>query len=509
MFRRLFKALRAIFWGQLLGRAGSLLLVPLYLSCWSAPVYGEWLAMSALVSQLGIADSGMQYAAINRLTQSYAKGNLEEYRLYQHSALAFYVAIAAAGSVLICVLASAAPVTLWLGLKHTPQTQAAWVVMILGAQVLWSMPARLLAGVYQTTGDLARTQWIFNVQQVMFICLSVVFLLLGRGVVAIALLQIALTVAIIIFVLWDVRGRFAELYPGVTFANLTSVKALLKPSMSFGVMTLANAISHQGSIIIISASFGGVVVAIYSIYRTLAGLIRAVGDALYHVVWPDVTKLEALAEHEKLRTLHRLLVTTSTGLCIAFSSSLWHVGAETVTLWTGGRLDPEPTLLRLMLVGLVLQAPWIASSVFTAASNRPKNLARSYLVAAVTGVGVAAVLINWLGTWAVPVGLTVGEALACYHFVIRDTCGLVGEPYGPFARRLWAGIVIGMVGSVVCGGLVSGGISGPLLVRWAAVGAATFASSALVAWMVWLTPEARSLMMLRLRPLFATVYGKA
>lgn len=41
-----------------------------------------------------------------------------------------------------------------------------------------------------------------------------------------------------------------------------------------------------------------------------------------------------------------------------------------------------------------------------------------------------------------PVGLALGEALRCYHFVIKATCRLIGEPYAAFAARFWLGFVV-------------------------------------------------------------------
>src|SRR2546425_8849210 len=37
------------------------------------------------------------------------------------------------------------------------------------------------------------------------------------------------------------------------------------------------------------------------------------------------------------------------------------------------------------------------------------------------------------------VGLMLGEAIGCYHFVIKATCRIIGESYGAFALRFWSG----------------------------------------------------------------------
>src|SRR5260370_11945710 len=117
MLRRVCRASNAMFFAPLIVRLGALFLVPLYLKYWSTSVYGEYLALCAAVSYFASMDTGMQQAAINRLTKAYARGNFEEYRSVQHTALAFYLALAIGGTCLAAAVFQVAPVSQWIGLK--------------------------------------------------------------------------------------------------------------------------------------------------------------------------------------------------------------------------------------------------------------------------------------------------------------------------------------------------------------------------------------------------------
>lgn len=509
MWERVRKGLTAVFCGQMIIVVGNLLLVPLYLTHWSAAVYGEWLALFSLVSYLSTLDLGMNMAVVNRLTQAYARSDLEEYARSQHSAMVFYLVLAGGGSLLLAVAAWLVPIPAWLGLRETPPREAAWVMWLLGSQVLWALPAGLVSAVYRTTGNLTTSQWIGNVQRVVALVLVALVLVIGGSLKAVALIQLVPLIMVIVFVWWDVRRRFPVLAPGISQASMPVVRELVVPSLLFLLIMVANSITQQGTVLVVASAIGGIAVAVFVISRTLASLIRQVVGSLNVALWPDLTGLEARLEHARLRVVHRLLVVGSTTLCIAVAAALWHDGSEVITVWTRGRLEPDLTLLRLLLVQLVLQSPWLASSVFTAAANRHERLSWSYLISAVVGVGTAALLVKWMGTWAVPVGLIVGEALACYHFVVRDTCQMVGEPYGPFARRLWFGLAVVATVAIVAGWAAHETIPGPSFIRWAGVGAFTSAVSAAVAWGVWLTPEDRAVLLSRLRPLVALVGDKA
>src|SRR5260370_38018481 len=102
----------------------------------------------------------MQQAAINRLTKAYARGNFEEYRSVQHTALAFYLALAIGGTCLAAAVFQVAPVSQWIGLKLTSPATARLAPGLLAAHLVWSVPMRVLWATDQNQGQLARSQTV-------------------------------------------------------------------------------------------------------------------------------------------------------------------------------------------------------------------------------------------------------------------------------------------------------------------------------------------------------------
>ena len=493
------KGLGALLFGQLFVAAGNLLLVPLYLVRWSATVYGEWLAMFSLASYLSTLDLGMNMAVVNRLTQAYVRRDMEEYAECQHSALAFYLLMASTATVLLAIAAACFPLSGWLGLKETPGSDAFWVVVVLGMQVVFAMPLGMVTNVYRTMGDLAASQWIGNAQRLFALLLIAAGLACGGRLKTIALLQLIPLLLGPALVYLDLRRRFPSLAPGLSHARLPVVSGLLRPSLLFFLIMLAGALTQQGSVMLVSSVMGGVVVALFVTTRTLTNLIRQVVGVFNSAIWPDLTAIEVREEHQRLRNLHRLLVIGSSTVCVAVAAARWFEGAEIITVWTRGRLQPDVVLLRLLLVQLVLSSPWLASSVFTAATNRHASLSRSYLVAAVVGVGLAAALIRRLGLAAVPIGLIAGEAIACYHFVLKDSCEIVGECYAGFARRLWLRLPVVVAAGMLAGSAAHHAVPGPSPLRWLAVGSTTVVAASLSSWWLWLDRNTRAAVVQRLR----------
>jgi len=501
MLNRILRAVNAIFFSHVIVRLGSLILVPLFLKYWKANLYGEYLALFAAVSYLTSLDFGMQQAAVNRLTQAYARGDLVEYRTVQHTALAFYLLLAT-GVTIVATGAWLVPVSRWLGLKVTSPATATVVIVLLALHVVWSMPARLITAIYQTTGNLARSQWMANTQQVFIVLFSGVALALGGGMLAMASIQVLGVVLVGSCVVVDIRFRFPRLFPGIRSAKLAIAKELAAPSLLFALLLAGNLIAYQGGILLVSSALGGAAVVAVSIAKAVIDVVRQGLYSINLALCPDFARMEARGEMDKLRRLHWLVVVATSALTLAVVATLWYEGSDLINAWTRGRMSSDPILLRLFLVLLALQTPWAASSTVATSINRHRVQATAYFFAAILSIAVAGLLIRPLGAWAVPVGLVFGEAVTCYHFVIKATCQLIQEPYAAFALRFWTRFAVVAVAVLGAAWLTHRLFPGLMLLRVAAVSLATLAVASALTWILWLKPADRAMLSPRLRPSF-------
>jgi O-antigen/teichoic acid export membrane protein len=496
--QRVLAGLGALVAGQGIRTLGHLVLVPVYLAYWPAGVYGEWLALSSLVAYLATLDLGVSAAGTNRLTQEYARGDLARYRLYEDSAMAFYVAVAAGGTALLTVLVATLPIETWLGVHLTAPRTAKLVVWMIGTQILLTLPVGFASSIYRTTGDLARSEWAGNTRNLLAILLVPAVLAAGGGVEAVAAVGFVPPALVAAVVVWDLRRRFRDLTPGLRHASYRALRDILAPSLLFLLITSAAAISIQGSVMLVSVTLGGAAVALFVVTRTLTGLVRQCIYTLNHTLWPHLTALDAVADHARLRTLHRVLVSASIALALGPAAVLWHAGPAVIALWTRGRIKADPVLLRLLVVHVVLQAPWLASSMIPIASNRHRTVALAYLGSSVCGLTLAAALIGVLGLHAVPVGLIVGDVVGCLFVIPRNACRCIDEPFGMFAVR--QGTVL-----MVCAGTALGVVAiwlGNGAAGWWALLSCTVACtgcSAVVALLVGLDGHERRLLWSRLR----------
>jgi O-antigen/teichoic acid export membrane protein len=479
---RLLKSAVALSAGQLLNILGNLLLVPLFLSRWSTGQYGEWMALSAVVAYFGVTDLGMNSAAGNAMTAAYARGDIERYRFLQGSAMAFYVGMALVMSISLGCLIVLVPIPAWIGVRQIPLWTASWVVWVLAARILWQMPAAQVGTIYRSTGNLAATQWFGNLQALGLLVATVAVLLFHGGVLQLALWGSAPLLVVTLGAWRALRRSHPQLLPRLSAARIAGIRELMGPSLMFGLIMISVALTVQGPVLLVSAALGGTSVALLVITRTLASVMRQITGMLNTALWPELTRLDATGSAESLRFSYRLMVFGSAAFCTAFAGTLWFEGAEVISVWTGRRLVPDIWLLRLFLIALVLQTPWLASGLFTAASNRHRGLSYSYAGSAVLSVITTAILVRPCGLIAVPIGVILGDAVACYHFVIKDTCRMLNLGYVSTAARLWIGVGEVSLAAWAAAWLGHCFAFGPAPLRWLQVGAVTTLASALTAW---------------------------
>lgn len=449
MFKRILKALFALFFGQVLTRFGSFILVPLFTKYWSATIYGEWLTLSAAVAYIASLDFGVNQAAINRLTQTYAAGNLEEYKSIQHSALKFFLFLALVGFIIFSLLLGFIPINKLLGIASTPPSEASFTLLILSAYILTSLPARMIFSIYQTTGDLAKTQWIQNAQSILFLLFSVLILLQGYGMIYVAALQFLLQILAVIFVLIDAKLKYPALFPGFKFAENKMVKELFKPGLLFMLIIFANIIWYQGSVLLISSTFGGLLVATFSVSRTLSLLPRQIVSMFYAAVFPDIAILKGKKDYENLRLIHRLLIIISTGLAIVFFSLFWFSGSQIIKFWTLGEIEPDLGLLHALLILVLLQTPYLSSAAITLATNQHKVYTILFFLSQLVGFILSFSFINEFGIIILPISFVLSETLFCFYFVIKDTCVRIDENYSELFMSSIINTVIILSGSML------------------------------------------------------------
>jgi O-antigen/teichoic acid export membrane protein len=465
----------------------NLLLVPLFLRYWSPLRYGEWLTISSLAAYLASADLGMTSAAINDLSQSYCIRDIKRFAQVLRTAFTGYIGFACLGTVFGFVLFRYLPLG-WMGI-HRRSDQVAIAAGLLVAQVAWSFPLNLVLSFYRIIGNFSTSQWLGNLYRVLLAASTGCALVAGAQFVQIAAVQLVVPVAMIGITAAVIKLRHPSLAPGFGRISLKEAGALLQAGSPFALMTIGNTISQQGPILIISSTLGPLIVTPFSTARTLMNSMRQLVGVLASASWPELTLAQASGQQEVARKIHRVLVIASVSGSTASGATLWFVGAQIMKAWTHKELPFSTSLIRCFAAQLILQSPWLASSLVSNSANKNRYLSLLYTGSAIVGIILSALTIHRFGVLGVPMSLAVAEACICSHAVIKDSCTLLGQSYRSFATKLWTRLPLLIAAAFATAALMSHIGTEFVVTRVALVLAGTSLVTCTVSWLWWIEAD--------------------
>lgn len=413
--------------GQGLNIAGQLALVPILLHFWGNQLYGEWLALSAIVTYLSTLDLGMQTYVVNRLNQCYSLNEMVEYTRVLHTGLLVNLVIPALGLTVALPVLSIAPLGSWLQLHETDDNTAARVAALLAIQVVYSIGYGVLIGIYRTINEYARGQMIMNFRFLMNVLLTVGVVYWGGRLRALAMAQLILLIVTSLIVFIDLRRRHSEIEVGVSRADWKLGVQFVLPSAMFFAIQIVGALQIQGSTLLVTSMFGTAVLVVFTSLRTLSNMIRQASATVQLALWPEFTSLEAQSAGQSLRTLHLLGSKIVMAISICATVFLVTVGDRLVTFWTRGKVQYDASLMIALLVLACSQSHWFCSSILISASNRHKLVLRCTTIGGVSGFVLGYFLAHRFGVIGFVYGLAAADAVICGFGLPYFACKMIGE----------------------------------------------------------------------------------
>lgn len=412
-----------------LGIGSNLLLLPLYLHSWSVAMYGEWMALYSVVNYLGTLDFGVTAAAITAARMAHASNDWEVFKRVQGTAWAVALAIAGLGGVGVSILSlSYFQVDRWLGLTQMSHHDTRLVFCCLAFALLASIPGRQLIAVYTATGHFAKYQWIYNAYSLLSSITIAVALVAGASPVSLAVVIAATSLSTILFSLWLLHRRGAQLYPRLRDFNWHTARKLASPTGQYGLWMLANMLTIQGPVIVLSRMLGGPAVALFTTTRTVANVVRGTLGLLRAPLAPELSAAAVLPDKDALRRLYRCTVGLDVTIAISLTAVLWSAGTWLIRFWSHGRIHPDPQLLHLLLLASVLDGFLQILAIAGFATNQIKAMSIGQLISATLSLVLAVVLVGRFGPSAIPLGCIVPLCLIMIPIAVRNASSFAHLP---------------------------------------------------------------------------------
>jgi O-antigen/teichoic acid export membrane protein len=399
---------------MMLGVAFQLVSVPICLHYWGKEAYGSWLALFSAFMLLRGLDGGYTAFVGNKLNYLYHQ-NTVALREHLSSAVFGIVMISFVQLVLAAGTLFFDPLSAMLGMSadHTEDLTAK--LGLLALMMSWALTGSYLGIVHRLlipAGLMYQAAWWameFQICQFGAIMVAAVLRLnLLQTSLVFALSQLASYVASALYV----RYKLPEFSPWLKGAKRGIGVSDLGQSIFLTASNLIQQGAVNGSVLLISVLAGPIAVPVFTTVRTLTNLWTAVTTILSTPLLPDVVRIHAKGEVQKLVAINQaywVLVGSAVNLGAILSYPLipFLYGQ-----WTAHAVALDKQLLCMLLGSVVVANSGALMALHLNGINSLRIVLVASVVRAILGLGGGALGFRRYGLASFGLGIMVGEIVA-------------------------------------------------------------------------------------------------
>jgi O-antigen/teichoic acid export membrane protein len=403
---------------------GSVLVIPALIHGWGVKGYGEWIALTALLSYMSYSNFGLVSTSMNEMIMASGAGDFSRAaRVFQMSInLTLYVIapILLAASILLVIT----PAFRIMNFHTISKYDASWITVIVSSQMVLLTLRGILVAVLYSGGSYGFVYYVLSATKLtefLFISIGVALFRFKPLQAASVSAGIALFEVIVIAILAKRAAGWMRVNFRIFEPSWVSGQA--KPSLGFLLGGFAiNGILLQGGRIVMNALLGGSAVAVYAIYGTA---MRLIDQLLQMVALPlEVEMAHSLGRNDLAQTRRLVALGTqfSWVLFVGVGLALMAFGPFIFHWWTAGRIPFSRQLMSLYLCMSMCNLVGRISNHALISTNRMYGPSFVMVACALIAVGLGGVLTMKFGIAGMVVGGIFGEisnSLVSLFFVSR------------------------------------------------------------------------------------------
>lgn len=420
--------------GPVVTTAVQLINVPVLLKIWGAELYGEWLMLAAIPTYLLLTDLGFGNVAGSDMTMRlHADDRDGVIETFQSTTLLIALCTAVVALILAPLL-FLLPLTKVLHLHAMPLQETRLTLLLLClnclAMLQWS---GLMAG-YRCAGRYATGILSTNILRILEGAGFLVIVVSHARPVVVAAYMLCISIAGTLWLVFYLHRIAPWLTFGVRRASWSRLSELSRPAFSYLAFPICAAISTQGMTLVTGLVLAPLAVAMFNPMRTVTRVPLQLTDALKNSFWTEISVAFGRGDLGLARRLHRTAFQLSLLLGGTGVVGMAIAGPWLFQIWTHGRVGFDRSAFYLLLVVVLANALWNASSAVPLASNQHGILTTFYLLVSAVSLGVSAILARYLGLSGIVASMLLVDASMAI-IVIRSSTRLVQDTPGGLFRN--------------------------------------------------------------------------
>jgi O-antigen/teichoic acid export membrane protein len=388
--------------------------------------YGVWTLLLSLTGYLGLLDLGVRGAVTRYVARFHTETDHKRASNVASSAMLIF---STAG--LLALLASAALAAFVVGrLKIPPEylTAARIVLVLTGLNIATSLVNGVFGGILVGLQRFDLTNSIEVGINILRACAVVLALHMGYGIITLAIVQLAFTLARWAANIGLVRHLYPELRIRLTEADRAGIKLIFSFSAFSFLLHVSGSLIYASDNIVIAAYLPVTAVTFYVIGGNLAEYTRSLVSGISQTMTPLASSTEAKRDQKQLQRVVLFSSQAGTLVVLPVVATFMLRGSSFVRLWMGAQYaDLSGRVLWVLSLTLLF---WAANSVTGGSMlglSKHRPLVPALLAEGVCNLVLSIYLVKRMGILGVAWGTVIpslASALLFWPWYVRRALGI-------------------------------------------------------------------------------------
>lgn len=376
--RRLASGWSASLFQMVLGLIQQVALIPVFLHFWTSDVLAAWLVIYAIGNLILIADSGLQFRAINRFLAFKSIADCDGRTAQFYTALRkVYAGLSGVLAAIVLACAALLSPSSVFGFPAVAGFDASFVVMTAG--ILLTLPVGVVTALYRARGLYGRAVWLQSLAVAAGQVGQLVAIAMSGGLLAVTTVFVVAQVTIAIYlVAIDAPLRFPFLREIAASPSPRWIIGQFRKALPFGLAGATELALTNLPVLLVSALVSDhVAVAQWGLTRVVAGLLRTLCVQATLPLASELGHDFAVGDHDRLGSLYArgsVLVALLASSVVAGLLPFWQ---DFFALWTHDSIPFDALLTKTLLLGTAAGAPAILALSYANYSGRGALLLRT------------------------------------------------------------------------------------------------------------------------------------
>ena len=410
--------------------------VPLFLTFWGDEGYGEWLLLTAILGYLRLSSVGFGQATRNRMAMEVSAGKRDRALGYFQSTSLLFLVIGLIVLIGVGLAALAAPqIHRFLNFEVLDIRGLQQALIVLGCVIAINLQGEVLDAGFRCEGHYGLSTFLIMLSELVIFALVIGVLVTGGGQVMGVICYLAGSVFRFVL-LRAVLNRYAPwIRFGVKNASFRTIRMFTLPSIAFMAFPLGQAMSLQGTLIVIGAVLGPPAVVVFNTVRMLSRYTVHLTVTFARIGSPEIAYAYGRGDMTLVRKVHWQVCRLGIWAAFLACGVLALATPWILAVWTQGKINPWPGVYLTLLAAVLFWAAHTLAANVLQATNNHQRFAFVFLLANVVGLALAVPLTHLFSLPGTALASLLVE-LAVLGYVLPRAARFGGGSVGGFLRHV-------------------------------------------------------------------------